>query len=135
MSDVITTLQERGKIYGEFTGHAEIAQALKEVMRGTDRWHKLSADQAEALEMIQHKIARILNGNPDYADSWVDIEGYARLVRDRLQKGEPAGKAPAGFDPNESISARPSSARGWSSCICPGFPGVILNPAAKSGGA
>lgn len=35
--------------------------------------------------MIQHKIARILNGDPDYVDNWVDIAGYAKLVADRLQ--------------------------------------------------
>jgi hypothetical protein len=34
--------------------------------------------------MICHKIARILNGDPNYADSWVDIAGYAQLVADRL---------------------------------------------------
>jgi hypothetical protein len=31
-----------------------------------------------------HKVARILNGDPDYADSWRDIIGYARLVEKRL---------------------------------------------------
>jgi hypothetical protein len=40
--------------------------------------------QREALEMIAHKIARIINGDPNYADSWVDIAGYAKLVADRL---------------------------------------------------
>jgi len=35
--------------------------------------------------MIAHKIGRIINGDPDYDDSWVDIAGYAKLVSDRLQ--------------------------------------------------
>jgi hypothetical protein len=43
------------------------------------------ADQREALDMIAHKIARIINGDPDYADSWVDIAGYATLVSERLK--------------------------------------------------
>jgi len=43
------------------------------------------ADQREALDMICHKIARIVNGNPDYADSWTDIAGYATLVAERLE--------------------------------------------------
>jgi hypothetical protein len=42
-------------------------------------------DQAEALDMIFHKIGRILNGDPNYADSWIDIAGYAKLVADRLE--------------------------------------------------
>jgi hypothetical protein len=80
-------LDERGKRYGAFVGHAEIAQQLKGVIavfeanRGCD----LAFDQREALEMICHKIARILNGDPNYVDSWVDIAGYAQLVADRLQ--------------------------------------------------
>jgi hypothetical protein len=36
------------------------------------------------MDMIMHKIGRIVNGDPDYADSWVDIAGYAKLVADRL---------------------------------------------------
>ena len=47
--------------------------------------NKLAADQIEALDMIFHKIGRIINGDPDYVDSWVDIAGYAKLVADRLQ--------------------------------------------------
>lgn len=86
--DQITqTLTERGERYGLFTGHAEIAQQLKGVMRSFEakRGCDLHPDQREALEMIAHKIARILNGDPDYADSWIDIAGYAKLVADRLQ--------------------------------------------------
>ena len=45
----------------------------------------LKADQQEALDMIAHKIGRIINGDPDYADSWDDIAGYAKLVGDRLR--------------------------------------------------
>lgn len=79
------TLTERGKRYGAFTGHAAITQSLKDTMAATPNWSKLQPDQKEALEMVAHKIGRILNGDPDYDDSWVDIAGYARLVSDRLQ--------------------------------------------------
>ena len=50
-----------------------------------DKWYGLGNDQQEALEMIAHKLGRIANGDPDYADSWVDIAGYAKLVADRLE--------------------------------------------------
>jgi len=43
------------------------------------------AYQLEAMEMILHKISRISNGDPNYADSWRDIAGYATLVADRLE--------------------------------------------------
>lgn len=84
MSDLTTTLAERGARYGKFKDHAEISQALKAVMWRAN-CHRMLPDQVEALEMIVHKIARILNGDPNYADSWVDIAGYAQLVADRLE--------------------------------------------------
>ena len=85
-ADKITkTLNERGTRYGKFKGHAEISQAIKSVMFNSRQDLELAADQREALEMIAHKIARIINGDPNYADSWVDIAGYAKLISDRLE--------------------------------------------------
>lgn len=82
--EIEKTLAERGKRYGSFTGHAEITQDLKQVMHDTEKWDRLDADMKEALDMIAHKIGRILNGDPRYADSWHDLEGNARLVEQRL---------------------------------------------------
>jgi hypothetical protein len=80
-------LAERGSRYGVFTGHARITQGLKNIiseeLRRQDK--VLADDQLEALDMITHKIGRIVNGDPNYADSWVDIAGYAKLVADRLE--------------------------------------------------
>lgn len=85
MSDIQQVLLERGARYGKFTGHAQITQNLKLIMYTTENFAKLDADQKEALEMIAHKIGRILNGDPNYDDSWKDIAGYAELVAKRLQ--------------------------------------------------
>lgn len=84
-TDITQTLTERGNRYGKFTSHAAITQALKEVMNSHPGWANLAPDQKEALEMNAHKVGRILNGDPNYADSWVDIAGYAKLVADRLE--------------------------------------------------
>lgn len=81
---ITATLDERGKRYGAFRTHASITQAIKSVMFNSRSDLHLEADQREALEMIAHKIGRIINGDPDYVDSWVDIAGYAQLVADRL---------------------------------------------------
>ncbi len=79
------TLAERGSRYGEFTDHALVTQAIKEAMAVGNNWEcNLDDDQKECLEMIAHKIGRILNGDPDYIDSWTDIIGYTRLVEKRL---------------------------------------------------
>lgn len=85
-TDIDKTLQERGSRYGKFATHASITQALKSVMHGADKWHQLAPDQQEALDMIAHKIGRILNGDPNYHDSWHDIVGYTKLVADRLAR-------------------------------------------------
>ena len=85
MSDTGNTLAERGERYGKFEHHAHISQRIKDTMANNDGWSRLKNNQKEALEMIAHKIARILNGDPDYADSWHDIAGYATLVDKQLQ--------------------------------------------------
>lgn len=79
------TLAERGARYGQFIHHAVIAQDLQDAMRRASGWSKLAADQKQALSVIADKIARMLNGDPDYLDNWHDIIGYAKLVEDRLR--------------------------------------------------
>jgi hypothetical protein len=83
-ADINTVLTERGSRYGCFTGHATITQGIKRVFEESPNWDILDDDQREALEMVAHKIGRILNGDPDYADSWTDIAGYVTLVEKRL---------------------------------------------------
>ena len=85
--NIDTVLAERGSRYGKFEDHARITQELKRVSYDffIGKNKQLADDQQEALDMIFHKIGRILNGDPDYADSWVDIAGYAKLVADRLE--------------------------------------------------
>ncbi len=87
MTDTIKeTLEERGKRYGPFMEHSNITQSLKVCMSRTTGWNRLNSDQRECLDMIAHKIGRILNGDPNYIDSWVDIAGYAQLVVNRLEQ-------------------------------------------------
>ena len=87
MTTLSDTLDERGKRYGKFLTHATITQRLKDLLhhylKAGDK--SLAPDQYEALDMICHKIGRIVNGDPDYVDSWTDIAGYAQLVADRLE--------------------------------------------------
>ena len=84
MTDINTILAERGTNYGKFEDHARLSQGIKATMKQGRNWPFLDNDMEEALEMVAHKIARILNGDPKYADSWVDIAGYAQLVANRL---------------------------------------------------
>jgi hypothetical protein len=98
-SNINATLAERNSRYGDFKGHAVFTQIIKATM--VNDWESLkllceaaeigelcttkrSPSQYEALEMIAHKIGRILNGDSNYADSWHDIAGYAMLVEQEL---------------------------------------------------
>lgn len=112
IGNVQETLNERANTHGSFMDNGLIMQALKNCMRNFGRnWPHavsmndqdhctisnipnpenrtaLSSAQAEALEMIQHKIGRILSGNPNEPDHWRDIAGYATLVENILTTGQ-----------------------------------------------
>lgn len=85
--DVQATLAERGARYGKFTEHARITQNIKQAMVDSPNWATLPDDTKEAMEMVAHKFGRILNGDPTFVDSFLDAEGYIRLVRQRLETG------------------------------------------------
>ena len=85
--EVDATLDARALDYGKFIEGAEVMQMLKRVVQNalSNRDKVLAHDQAESMDMIIHKIGRIVNGNPDVVDHWLDIAGYAKLVADRLE--------------------------------------------------
>jgi hypothetical protein len=88
------TLNERASTHGDFNTGAVISQDLCATLRTGPSWNKLSDAQKEALEMIAHKMARIVNGNPDFADHYLDIGGYAHLAEVTCSdyKGNPNAK-------------------------------------------
>lgn len=106
MTDIAQTLNDRGKRYGDFGKHASVSQAIKAALFDCRHRDSLPAYQVEALEMIAHKMARIVNGDPFYHDSWHDIAGYATLVADRLEVlaengPEQRGHAEPGLTPSQ----------------------------------
>jgi hypothetical protein len=76
---ISTLIEERGGTHGDFPHQARCSQALKSIMGTTPNWEHLHAHQREALEMISTKISRICYGDPNCADHWDDIAGYAQL--------------------------------------------------------
>lgn len=103
MSMIDLTLAERGTKYGAFERHAAITQGIKREMQASPNWDTLTDSMREALEMTAHKIGRILNGDPNYVDSWHDIIGYIRLVEQELEAQQPPNDlfskdADTGFD-------------------------------------
>ena len=77
-------LETRDANYGNWDMQAEMSQQMKNVLRIAGTWKDLSDAQRESIDMILHKISRIVNGNPNYKDSWTDIIGYAKLIEKEL---------------------------------------------------
>jgi len=75
------TLEERGESYGDFGVNIE---AIATIMKELNHVHKCKT--GEDLNLIDHtslqyqviKLVR-LGATPDHKDSWLDIQGYAKL--------------------------------------------------------
>ena len=88
MKDVTETLGLRENRYGEFRNVSETSQWLKDIMRSGASWKGMEPFMQESLDLIANKLARIVNGDPFYDDSWHDIGGYAKLVEIEIAKGK-----------------------------------------------
>lgn len=84
MSDVHQVLAERATTYGEYPAVSRLAQELKSIFY--TGYNSRTDYMNESLDMIANKLARILNGDPYYVDSWRDVAGYAQLVVNELEK-------------------------------------------------
>ena len=91
MTDLDQILTERRAAHGDFSEHARITQNLKAMAANGVNWResRLTSVQREAIEMILHKVGRIVAGDPNHRDHWDDIAGYARLAADRTSQGLP----------------------------------------------
>lgn len=85
-TDVVKTLEERGSRYGSFSDNARITQSLMQVIETAPNYNALSVEHLEATHMIFHKIARMVCGDPMYADNPHDIAGYAKLLEDFINE-------------------------------------------------
>ena len=79
-----TVLSARRDKYGPFINNATISQGLKEILHSSSNWEAMPPDMREALDTIVHKISRIVEGDFNYDDSWIDISGYSTLIVERL---------------------------------------------------
>jgi len=77
---------ERRKTHGSFADHSRYTMRIKEVLNKAEeeRFKRgqppLTDQQREALDMIAHKIGRILAGQSSLQDHWDDIAGYAHIA-------------------------------------------------------
>ena len=82
--DTDRLLAEREKTHGEYEDDARAAMRLIDVVN-EETAVSLTYVQRHTLHMICHKIARIITGDPNHLDHWVDLVGYPELVARSLK--------------------------------------------------
>jgi len=80
MTDPWSLIAARQQTHGDFRSTAWVAQTLRDVFRHEMGWERLSIVKREAMDCIALKLARILSGDADCEDHWIDIIGYAELA-------------------------------------------------------
>jgi len=81
MDKVNEILKERSA-YGDFAENSKMVQRMKHHLREHPCYMSIGYHEIEAIEMILHKIGRIVGRDDDSAleDSVNDICGYAQLI-------------------------------------------------------
>lgn len=80
MSEIDSTLNERGARYGNYSNVAGTTQQLMAIVESGAIYEHLNAEQKTSLFMICNRIAWAVNGDPNYIENWRDIAGYATLA-------------------------------------------------------
>lgn len=77
-------LAEREQVHGNLKYSSVTMQQFKHLARVCPKWANMSDLQREAVDMILHKIGRVLHGDPTHKDHWDDIAGYATRAAQEL---------------------------------------------------
>lgn len=83
------TLAQRANTHGDFRDNSAISQEIKKIIFTSPNAGSFTPPQAEALDMIAHKIARICCGDFNEVDHWLDISGYSTLVCKAITETQP----------------------------------------------
>lgn len=94
MVGVDAILEQRGAAYGDFRYQAVLARAFKDLAapaydnleQRSDLHSSTVATIEEGMDMVLHKISRLLNGDITHLDSWDDIIGYATITVQRIRQ-------------------------------------------------
>ena len=71
-------MPDRTNTHGEYIKQATVAEELREVMGAS--WTGLPRYQRAALTLVAEKLSRILTGDCNFEDHWIDIAGYCECV-------------------------------------------------------
>ena len=85
-TDERNIVDHRAETHGDFASNAKVSQKLKTVVRESAHYENLTYEEREAIDMILHKIARIVSSRVHFIDHWRDLIGYSELVVRKLKK-------------------------------------------------
>lgn len=83
-------LKDRKKTHGPYEESSKFVQLIKSSARTSPQWMSMKPHQQETIDMVAHKLGRILYGNANFVDSWRDLIGYIQLSSDIIVKTEGA---------------------------------------------
>jgi len=76
-----TNTPNRDNQHGGMEAVGNVAQRMKSAIRTGRNWQRLSWGEREALDMICHKVGRVLSGaDPHDQQHWEDVAGYAHAA-------------------------------------------------------
>ena len=87
--EIDNVLKQREQQYGDFKNVSNIFKGIMNQVnlnKGPLFGLSESSEQWAAVHMIAMKLSRVVSGNPNNRDNWVDIAGYANLVLKSLDK-------------------------------------------------
>lgn len=80
MAEVDTILKERGETNGDYDKMSFVAQVMKRLVRENWQGNTPNPQVRESLDHMCTKFARIVVGNENHIDHWVDMQGYSELA-------------------------------------------------------
>lgn len=83
MTQINEILKVRKSVHGDFTENAGVHQELLNALMCSSGYLNLDPVKVTAIQCICGKLARIVCGDPEHTDHWIDIAGYAQLAADR----------------------------------------------------
>jgi hypothetical protein len=73
-------IAERATTHGSYDENARVAQKIKDAVRSGRCWAALDPEMKETLDLAATKVGRILAGDANHLDHWVDLVGYYELI-------------------------------------------------------
>ncbi|OED35018.1 hypothetical protein AB832_06575 [Flavobacteriaceae bacterium (ex Bugula neritina AB1)] len=84
-NNISNVLNERRSTHGNFKDNARLTIELQEIIRSHENYKNMSYSHKLSLNMILHKVSRIVCGDHNFLEHIVDIIGYAKRLEEQIE--------------------------------------------------